>query len=334
MVFKKHNVRFIDPATNPKVNSSSTQLDEKVGWEIDFSKAPTRDIVKGDKVYFAGGTTVPRFKVRDYFEKIGATIVRKYENATIIVYSDNFNEIHFNTSPYSSYRINVNQAKISVILQEAKRLIAGGHYVNSDFIDFLTISDPNLEVLGHSYTLLYTGNRSNLLYAKDDCYNFIDHLYNNPALPYINSTQITKNLSSQVFDEEAKTNILKMLASKEQSNVQVAMEVMANSDYNSNFEFLTSACLTYRINILNSSTHNSVNFKALLEYLFFQKTIPYRLTIDESIQNSIKRGAFTTEKLLELKKSLVRVLHGKLEIETQYFKIKSIELEVVEPGKN
>ena len=235
-----------------------------------FDTGPNNWIPAGDgtdKLFFLGGCNVPRFKVR---ERWPVTI--RLENATAIFINpeklEQINEIRLlRTIPvttaeitkylYSYIQPDVLELVLSLMNSFGKDTIyvsdnfqAATNWYTKYFTTGLTPSN-----LGYSYKeFLQVEKNSSLLEKKDIIF------HQNEILNKINNEKIT-------IDQQKYEELDAFGSSKQDENIILMMEIMANSNYETSLLNLLLLLTKHKSKIKYAKTVDHVNFKGLLNFI-------------------------------------------------------------------
>jgi hypothetical protein len=117
------------------------------------------------------------------------------------------------------------------------------------------------------------------------------------------------------MDKERYDSIRRMFISTDDSDLKLAMEAMANSDYEKSSIYLLLLIEEFGPKMDGSKTKNHVNFKSLLK--FFEITGLSSLNLDGIIRSLLKRKLLNTTNLEILRPKAMVILQDK--VKTAYF---------------
>lgn len=279
-----------------------------------FSTAGEFQIRKDQKMYFFTGCTAPRFKVRQLCQKENMAIVRTPEKADVAIVGDQtaselIKEMH------CSYIFD--RADIVHFLSNTG--------VNTSFLgllDHLNSHPEVTEVMTHHYSTqdilrkqgLTCYHESFWTAADTDLTNF--DIVMDKGVQFVTQTSLIKHLSSgTIMTKDMFGELSNMFASSDTNNHTLAMEVMANCDYEKSGLYLLQLLSENNHKINNSKQKNHVNFSSLCK--FFDVSAGQYLNLDQKIKRLKERKLITStimQELLELAKETLDVK------ETTYFK--------------
>lgn len=220
---------------------------------------------KGDTIYLLPGVNIPRMKLKDLSLNLGIRIVRDPAKASV-----------FFTGKSSLGKITTSKwfyvADANAILENVKLLCNDQFYVDkletaisatgstkvcADF------SDMRNHLSNNNYSLY----NSQYVYGIEDEYqNLYDSIQGKPI--YCES-ELISNINgddSTIIDEEVYQQLKNMFESSDDDNHVLAMEIMANSNYDKSILYLQMLLSNYNGRMGNSHTRNHVNFKSMLSY--------------------------------------------------------------------
>lgn len=216
---------------------------------------------KGDKMYFFPGCKVPRFKIKQYCEKYGVRPVRDRSKAN--VFFVNKNEIN-KIAPIPDV--------VSVPVKELLTLNLKGDIYNELREFLITTKDPDVYFSSHYYLGRHLGgvpsSSHEYIYTKDDIDTVI--ALGNGNTYY--DTEVSGKLSTYVITETEYLNLKRMFESSDPATRDLAIETIANSDYDRSAFYLLLLLKAFYSRIKSSNISNTVNFTSFLQYFGFQKS--------------------------------------------------------------
>ena len=278
---------------------------------------------KNDKIYFIPGTTIPRFKIKDFCENYQVSIVKYKDKADVFfIGPDSYKELLYDAR-HEAFR---KSDMISYFENNLKKGV-GNH---DQFLQDLKNADSN-HVTVHYYarTALKEGKVGQIfskysvylsnLYFRDEkaCQSFVD-IQNNPNI--YDQKEILSRLNSTVMDEASYISVERMLKSSDKNNVRLAIETMANCDYQKSAVYLLLLMKEYGTQIYDAPNYHHVNFKSLLK--FFGITNVRGIYYDDIIKSLINTKLLNQTNLDKLSPL---VLKNSQNIGTSYFKVKVIK---------
>lgn len=260
-----------------------------------------------DCLYFLPGCTVPRFKISKFIKKYNNKMVKFRDKANTLFISNKIQKNIF--EPYSN---NFSYIKKTLILK----------YISSE--------EKQNEIMNSSSEYVKIGPQyhlpRNLKIEDDICsYQFKDHnmvdlfknIYLNSCIIY-NESLIFKYLNDyNVLSEQQYHSIKLLFESEDVKDTNLAMETLANCDFEKNCVFIVLLLAEYKTKINKSNVKNHVNFKTLLNY--FQLDLNSRIDIDvitECLINKNLLNDFTFNQLTPLAHDAINNKYS-----SDYFKI-------------
>ena len=295
--------------------------------EISISKN-TYTPIKGDKVYFLPGVSIPRIKFKNVCTEYDIKTVRDVNEANVIFGSKKtFNEI---TDTYWVYEIKTTDFinflsavddKIDTFYKEKLNTVLEFYTNDNVIVDYPLISwisnlTNNSFIEGNTHSKKYI--------VIKDLYTDVFNIIKNKEI--LNETVVIDVLNGEdaaVIDETMYKHISEMFSSSDDDNHVLAMEIMANSKYTESLIYLELLFHYYSHKIYASNTKNHVNFKSLLSYLNKNKNNP-NTDIDAIAASLIDKDQFTSDKIdIILNNCSDRIIYKG---QSRYFTLKSITL--------
>ena len=137
-----------------------------------------------------------------------------------------------------------------------------------------------------------------------------------------------------VVDKEMYDGIMNLFESSDPNDHKVAMEAVANCDYEKSAVYLLMVFYHHQNEIYNSDTKNHVNFKSYLK--FFKLQSGQGISIDEIVDRLKEKRLLNSSNLAIVMKQAKKVMKESLESDTEYFMftdvapIESIQQEAAE----
>jgi hypothetical protein len=293
-------------------------------YEIIMAKAEDKIIApdrpytpkQGDKLFFTERCTVPRIKLKEFHAKYKTSTTRDPSKANIIVYNQKrLNDLY---KVYRSYEIPKeifikllnwfatkglvsNTEKIEILLKEIES-------IDTDFI--LTSWQGNYIASGqHLFT--FSGQTTNFNHEYDldefisDNYTCIPesnyNIISNILLKYYNQNEILNKLNITVIDHDIYESLCKMFDSTDTDNHVIAMETMANCDYEKSAVYILILLIQYKNNIFYTRTRYHVNFKAMIQFFGLEDISKRYIHYDFIIKILRTKGLLTKENIQILK---------------------------------
>jgi len=288
-----------------------------------------------DKIFFMPGCTVPRFKVKQLCEATGMSVVKNPDNATVIIKGDNTEKEIIQEEYISRY----------ITVEECLEWIEKNYSVGN--IGTLSIKQELSKDDTFDLVVLYGFNvyRTMTTGARDENYSWVKQTINCPInsiyvwvsedkklrdfdkilekmkpIVYQNNLLAIIN-SSNVMTEEMYHEAAKMFESDDSNNHVLAMELMANCDYQKSAIYLLLLLKNYSSKIKNRKEKDHVNFRSLCS--FFNISADDFITLDEIIEICTRINAIGTEELSLLMKIVKEDMSDSLS--STFFRVKDIE---------
>ena len=302
--------------------------------------------IAGDKIYIYPDSSVPRFKLKKFCEKYNVSIAKAKEAANVF-FMDPIVELD-SRKFFGRDRRPTFMSK-NYFLDYIKRATRVGDVRYMKLINDLANSNEEWVHINQSYyfehyglnkyklDFVYPGDEddnnvplvSNCKEAVDEVYyienheqrinvNFLtnrDYYKTNAILALLND--------DTVIDEEMYQGICNLFDSSDVADTKVAMEAMANCDYNKSAVYLLMIFYAHRNEIYDCDTKNHVNFKSFLKY--FNLTPSRGIDIDDIIEKLKDKKLLTTSNLNMVMKKAKELMHEQMENVTKYFKPTGIE---------
>lgn len=288
-----------------------------------------------DKIFFMPGCTVPRFKVKQLCEATGMSVGKTPDNATVIIKGDN-TEQEIVQQEYISEYITAEEC-----LDWIEKNYPVGNLGTLSIKQELSKDDTfDLVVLySHSSkTAIRTGAAStSYRWVKQTVNSVSSHIYiwisedkklrdfdkildTMKPIVYQNNLLAIIN-SSNVMTEEMYHEAVKMFESQDTNNHVLAMELMANCDYQKSAIYLLLLLKNHSSEIYNRKEKDHVNFRSLCS--FFDVDAGSSLTLDEVIETCTRVNAIGTEELPILMKLVKEDMSD--DLSSTFFRVKDIE---------
>lgn len=290
---------------------------------------------KGDKFYFLEKVNVPRVKLKDFHDEHGTKTIRDVSQATHVFVGERTIDLY--TEKRWVYEIPVALIKkffeLHVQNFDAKAIedvrqmfefytedkvylnYQGANLLEDNSIPFYKelTQEPSYEKLNkvNSVTVYSILDEYLPIYNQVKDIVLIDE---SCLLSVINGT------NAAVIDEEMFGRLAAMFNSNDTDNHILAMEIMANSQYEKSLYYLEILFKEYNGIMYNLPSKRHVNFKSLTIYL--EKNSYFGTSLDGIVQSLVKKEVLTHFMLTDLmhryKDEIIR--NG----ESKYFAIKNI----------
>lgn len=272
---------------------SYTPIKDTLSKELDIIKSKKYNPYDGDVLYFHPKCIVPRYKLKEILSPFGVKTTIKEEKSNVkIINKKSINS--FFTYEYlytvrlsdfllfTDYSSNVSNDIIESIKEHShfcdktNEKIIYGKYTTVNVIDnhLSLTNNSRLRCNGiylNNLIQLKEGLDVNKDYEKFD--KLVIDILSNSRDYYMDKSisELLQNESIQI-DEEMYTQLCNMLESRDQSNVTMAVEVIANCNINESAEYIYKLMKAYLHNrIIDSKSWNSVNMKSFRETTGFDR---------------------------------------------------------------
>jgi hypothetical protein len=293
----------------------------------------------GDKIYFMPGVNVPRVKLKDLILKDGIKVVRNPDEANIIISATD-------TIPKISSRFWSHPLPVSILKFYVEKMndVLDHKYIEDitsalefytkdtvlcDWATLRNISDSDLPMYQDLIKLPEYDTLSALsgdyFYKIDEDYKELyDKVKNTKHIHETCLLEILNGPDAVVIDAEMYEQLKQMLASSDNDNHVLAMEIMANCKYKESILHLEMLFFLYADTMYSKSSRNHVNFKSLLSYL--EKTNSMHTKIDDIVKSLKAKNVLDKDKIDVLLKELGHFITSEIESKYKLFKVKQLTL--------
>ena len=327
--YDNHDLSLLDFNVNIDLgygtfNSVNTLFPVTTGYE------PT----VGDKLFFAKSVNIPRVKLKNLTKDYKIKATTKIEDANALFISDN------TTAKYTEARwiYNVRTDKFKEFYQTA---VDGGYidnYYGSKIADALEFYESEYIAIGYNTKNLLENvhipfrltegisfSSRKLTHIDDDYISSYKDMLNFTG-PIYDESELLKYLNGSdalAIEENMYDSLCEMFDSSDRDNHTLAMEIMANSQFEDSVLYLGLLFNNYYNRMQDSRSKSHVNFKSLLALMDIRGGY-FHLGIDEIVERLKKHGKLTKENVdIVLKKLGDKIIDGG---DSQYFKIKTITM--------
>lgn len=263
--------------------------------------------VKGDRVFIYPGCTIPRFKIKQFCENYNVAVIKAGDKANVKIANEK------SLLTYISYKSGYSISK--------EEFINGMHLVNKKYPDIernkALINDLNNSTSNKVYIQYGFQNEFANVYglnfkkiSYDSCHYFnTDDDYSSfytlmTADNIYGENEVLKRLNSgAVMDEKQYLGAKQLLNSKDVENTKLAIEMMANCDFEKSSVYLLLLIQEFGNKIFDCQNRNHVNFKSLLK--FFNITNLRGVDLDDIISTLIDLNLLNQANLNVLEPLLV-----------------------------
>lgn len=253
-----------------------------------------------EKLFFLPGVSIPRVKLKDLYKDQKAKTVREVEDATKIICGRKT----LDTIADDKWLYPIKTECVKKLIEECYKRDQITTPLYQSMMDMFSIYTEDM-VLGHwALPRCYENIIGSLPHAAlDDRFYFVKDEYTNlyskvkdlqfydedTLISIINST------SSTTIDKDMYDSLVQMFRSSDEDNYVLAMEIMANSNYNDSLFYLCLLFKEFHSRISGQRTRNHVNFKALCSYMNFSGPSYCSMDIDEIVEIFISKDLLTKE---------------------------------------
>lgn len=327
--YDNHDLSLLDFNTDVNVQAATFNSVETL-----FPLSTGYEPKEKDKLFFAKSVNIPRVKLKNLTKDYKIKATTKIEEANAVFISSN------TTSKYTAvlWRYNVRTDKFKQFFEEA---VDGGHfddYHANKIKDALEFYEGELIAINYNTKqILENGNfpfrlnegvsfsSERLNYITDEYYdsykdilNFTGDVYDeSELLKYLNGSDAI------AIEENMYESLCEMFDSSDRDNHTMAMEIMANSQFEDSVLYLSLLFNKYHNDIQNSRTKSHVNFKSLLALMEIRSNYFY-LSIDDIVIKLKKHNKLTKENVDLLLKKLGDDITDRGD--STYFKVKTITM--------
>lgn len=289
----------------------------------------TYDITPGDTFYFAPGVIIPRVKLKDMYSQNNIKNVRTVDAASKVF----IGRKTLNTLTDHSWYHYCDTNAFKEFLEAALNFRAIDPYYYDKCASVLefynndkVIFDYNTRRVLANCTVYnfkdgdMSGSSDNFGRVLDEHIDLVNYMMNNriyderALIPHINGPDAVS------INEEMFQTLCSMFKSSDKDNWTVAMEIMANSDYDEGLMYLLLLMHEYGGRMEEVPSKNHVNFKTLANFLGL-KTSYLSITRDKIVDILIEKEGITKERmeyLLNYFKDTVGTENSR------YFQVKSV----------
>lgn len=287
-----------------------------------------------DKLFFAKSVNIPRVKLKNLTKDYKIKATTKIEDADVVFISGN------TTAKYTeaSWRYNVRTDKFKEFFEAA---VDAGYFDDyhatkiKDGLEFyegeLIAIDYNTKQILEDVHIPFrltegTSYGSQRIYfiseefvsSYKDILAFTGNIYDeSELLKYLNGSD------ALAIEENMYESLCEMFDSSDRDNHTMAMEIMANSQFEESILYLGLLFNKYYNRIQDSRTKSHVNFKSLLALMEIRSGY-FHLSIDEIVERLKKHSKLTKENVDLLLKKLGDNITGSGN--STYFKVKTITM--------
>ena len=245
----------------------------------------------GDKLFFLPGCTVPRFKMKKFCEEYGTAMVKYIDKANSIFISlKYFDDVLEYTVPYATPKeevvkyFNTCKPEIADMIQQST---CGYVFFNScpDTEMLITTFRSNFNVTPRFSSSPYNDHTYRLSIDSIEKLKQFKDVVSNPNIH--NEVCVSKLLNTGAeMTETEYESIKRLITSNDTTNLKVAVEIMANCDFEKSAVYLLLLIHEFGSTMYTCQTTKHVNFKSLMT--FFNISGLQYFYLDEVMESLIK----------------------------------------------
>lgn len=234
------------------------------------------------KYFLLPGTAVPRVKLQNLSVDSGIKTVRDINSADVCFYSANT----LNKLSHTEYQYAIPKAQLELAVEEAKyngtddyilnRIATALTLVEADVLacdwnsrNFLIQGSTGLKRLFHDSKISSSHIRDRYHMVESENCDLIDKIISG-SVKLVHEKELLANLNGDdalVITQTEFDQITSMFKSSDQDNHILAMEIMANCNYQESMYYLLKAFKDFHQQMSNQRAKNHVNFKSLVSFL-------------------------------------------------------------------
>lgn len=342
-------VRIVNHVTSDwKVESVNVKKIEVIDKPDDITKCFEQNdftFKAGDKVFITSRCSIPRAKIKQSFKEKGLKITHDVDEADHIIVDRDFVEYHTQNSYSSLYK----QDKIEKIMNDSSMIISRvndklvkasfknileelvQHPVNDCLVEYRVgrAIDDAMEKAGlvnqegeHDYS----SERGYLRTINNVKRDFFIKVLDNIDKVILEDRLIGMTNNEIHMEKELFDSLCKYMQSEDKDNILLAMETMANCNYESSALYLLLLIEKYGYKMRDSRVSNYVNFKSMMRFFNISRYKLDRLGYDD-ILDILKEKNLLNQGYIDIITPLVfeEMQSGRT---FRWFRIKAIEMEV------
>lgn len=256
-------------------------------------------IGQNEKFYFLPGVTIPRIKLKDLYASTKSKTVRDISDATKIITG-------IKTINALSDRKWYHYAKTEIVkdlIEQRSADIGESRYkeimeILNNYTEDIVIGGSDLSNIlkyYHYNAKDYSRYSVGFTYINKDYEDLYEHIAKNDIYDEASLISIVNGEDSTTIDEAMYQTLTEMFTSSDKDNWTLAMEIMANCNYNESLLYLSFLFEKYSNRISDQKTRNHVNFKSLCSYMGFSSPTYCSMRIDDVIKILLDKDVFTKE---------------------------------------
>ena len=257
-------------------------------------------IEDNDKLFFMPGTTIPRIKLKDLYAKTKSKTVRNVSEATKVIVGKKTLDTLTDRRWYNWCNTDAFKA---VLTQEFAAGNLDEYYydkymeVLNSYTEEYIIGDYDLQRFGRHYVIddnLRSSSSDSFTILNTDYEDLFNNTIGNQIEVYSEDTLISlvNGEDSAIIDLAMYESLRQMFDSSDNDNTVLAMEIMANSNYEESLYYLCLLFHDYSHLISDTRSRTHVNFKSLSSYIGFSSPSYCSMDKDKIIDVLIDKKVF------------------------------------------
>jgi hypothetical protein len=276
----------------------------------------------GDKIYIYPDCDIPRFKIKQFCETQNVSIVKFPDKATLKIIGPKSYKSFFRSEWLRSLEKDQVLSYCRKYLSHVPNLsefIKDVESITADHIYFNFLIQNQLKKFtgvdfkGNYGSQSFFGNQDNVEKFLQAC-EYTDLYPQDEILKKLNT--------GAVMDHEQYVSIQRLFESKDTENTKLAIEMMANCDFEKSSVYLLLLISNYGYKIWESPNRSHVNFKALIQFFSIKNLRSFYN--DQIIECLLERKLLNAHNLNVMMPILME--EAEKSIRTDYITIKEIAL--------
>lgn len=258
----------------------------------------------GDRLWFYPDCTVPRFKIKELCEKHNISMVKTRDKANVKIISPEHlekyvrgnHDVQYKKQDILDFLYALEKTHLEII--NTRQLIQAIEVSNSDIVYFDDDDWFNdFDNIEHKHVKFKAKKLDSFYYATirdEQSFLNLKVIADDPEIFF--QDEILKLVNTAVAMSETQYhNIKRLLASNNNQDLAIGMEMMANCDFIKSAPYLLLLISEYNYELYNAPTKHHVNFKSLLKF-FNIKTLN-RFNLDDIIRTLSFKNILTQENI-------------------------------------
>jgi hypothetical protein len=324
-VFKKQIVLLSSP-NEPLVFATRLAIDYKDLNEdaIDDLLSPqdSYDFKEKEKVFFLPGCTIARFKTNNYFKSIGVSLTKNSKSADVVIVGEETGKsiLKKDVDHYScslEYLEEYIEKKYSI--GDPESLEIKNILESDDCYPYFIFKDYNVYREWNNYKTVATLVVKSWITEEKRLRDIEDAILEGKII--VKESFLMDKCNQTVMTEEMYEETRKIFESADKNNHVLALELMANCNYQKSAMYLLMLFKEFRSAIYNTSESRHVNFSSLCT--FFDLELGNWIDFDDVVKKLIEKNCITKEDYKKLI-TLAKAEFGD-NLDSEYFRYSDIE---------